>query len=303
MNYKIILLLLLSNITIIFFVGENHFFANPQKEYFKIIEDAEFLYLNGDYPAAHKMYNRAFKLQYSHFLKDKYNYLALSCKIGVLENIKATIIELLENNVDFNFLKQKIPCLNDLKFELEPKIFTVRSLRDTIIKALEDDQTSRLNGYTLETEKIDSLNFILLKKIIIDYDFPSERDLMLNDSLPYLNAFHFLIWHQRSYEDRAIYLTNALSTAIIKGKIHPNIAGKLLWVLSNGQSPIEPDPIYKLGYTDSDDKEYLDQRTFKRLKTQEEIRVTDSIRAHYNIQSYNSQLECQLLSKNDTLFR
>lgn len=280
-----------------------------QGQYFELINLAEISYLKNEYSESSDYYKKAFLLNCIHFNKDLYNSAVVSVILQEPSEAKKHISELISKGASISFLKKNEFFNKNIDFTSFKNTESAHenNLHKIINNALQADQDSRQFGCDDNCIRIDSINYMLLDSVIAKYNFPSESDLGINDSITFLTPIHFLIWHQRGYGDKLSILKTQLRTAAESGKIHPNIAAKLIWVLDNGKSPLLPQPIFEvalendtLDFDNISSWNNIETKSYTYSLTDNELKKTNALRERINMESYEDQIFKQTRAKKDT---
>ena len=195
--------------------------------------------VNGKFPLAILEYKKAFSLNGIHpFAKDYYN--ASLCAVQ-LNSKKQTFIwidrllkealnhKVIESDTSFTLITKSKSWKKYLK--LKPNVYP-KELLDTLQSLHSNDQHFRkmpgsykIYGDTIR--KIDVENDRILRSIIGQYGYPSEKLLGLSDGINFEHNFEIVIWHQTTANQISDY-TNILINAAQNGLIVPQRAAALI---------------------------------------------------------------------------
>lgn len=189
-------------IILIFFVLPNVFYSQ-KKEYYSLVNEAEFFIVENKLKLANEKYIEAFKLQIDFKIVDIVNSLKCSCILN--DTLPSILIKTLEEkNVTNKLIKQdKVlkKCFKAKKIILDNSKATIDENYLKLINAIVDkDQAIRHKPnayvkYRKEMDSIDNENFIEFISLIEKFGFPSESKIGVSNNLRGYLEWEIVIRH------------------------------------------------------------------------------------------------------------
>jgi hypothetical protein len=168
-----------------------HIFYSQVKEYYSLVNQAEFFISQNNFEQANVKYKEAFKFKVDYKIVDVVNSLKCSCLLN--DSLPSNLINVLEQkNVNNKLIKKdKVlkKCFKEKKIDLDN---TKTIIDNNYIKLIENivrkDQAIRNkpNAYVKfrkEMDSIDNENFIEFIALIDKFGFPSESKIGINQNL------------------------------------------------------------------------------------------------------------------------
>lgn len=211
---------------------------NSYKEYYETINQAELLIVGKKYNLALDQYKNVKKKYNYIYAKDKLNMALCFLEVGRLKRAKNIFFQLLKLGAQPEWLlkrpliAQKLSNDKIWRKKVRPDIRISESLKDSLRRVFDLDQNIRLvkNAYAehlSEVRSADSINFIILKKVIDDYGgLPDERLIGIDHESLIEFPYYIHIFHQTPGFKQFEY-SSMLLDEIKKGNINPFVGANL----------------------------------------------------------------------------